>query len=471
MTESTPIPNPRSLITLVRLSRWCALATLFFSPWIMQWVIPFAGLDATSVLAEGNRPKLRPADVLAALSVGLYLIGGWPGLRRMWQRQRMWCWSLSGLMLISLLSVGWAVQISLAIVFALHVVLWILFAARVACDDLPPRSIALSLLAGLLINSAVGLLQFSMQRSLGLTLLGELPLDTTTSGMSVIGTDALHLLRVYGLSGHPNVIGGFAVVALVWSLGLIAKSSRRWLPAILGAWLLGWLTLLLAFSRSAWLGIALALGSITRLMLQRRVYRRYAGRAIAVVGMIVISSALLAYAFQPYLVERLTAPQSSTLESVSIDERIDLMQAAVKLIELRPLTGVGIGNFIAGSQKFMAVEPEWVHNVPLLIASELGLPGLAMWLVGLAAMAASLGRSYRLGTLEMWQILAACSIAAMLVIMQFDHYWWTSSQGVYVWAAITGWLMSRLKHTPQPSPLPRATTKIPPLAADPPPAI
>jgi O-antigen ligase len=439
MLNNLSLHTPR----IITLSRWCALAALFFSPWIMQWVIPFAGLDATSVLAEGNMPKLRPADILAVLSIGLYALGGWPGWREFWQRQRVWCGAMLGLMFISLLSVVWAVQISLAIVFALHVVLWILFALRVACDDLPPRSSALSLLAGLLINSAVGLFQFSIQRSLGLTVLGELSLDATTFGMSVIGSDVVHLLRVYGLSGHPNVIGGFAAVALVWGLALIAKASRRWLPVILGAWLLGWLTLLLAFSRSAWLAMACALSLIASWMFGRRVVRRYAGRVMAVVGMIAISSVVLAYALQPFFVERLTASASSALETVSIGERIDLGRAAVELIKLRPLTGFGIGNFIAASQKFLSVEPEWVHNVPLLIASELGLPGLLLWLIGLAAIGLSLVRNGRRGTLDVWQIAAASSIAAMLVIMQFDHYWWTSSQGVYVWAAITGWVVSR----------------------------
>lgn len=458
MIESIATPDHSEIVItrhprLIALSRGCVLAALFFSPWILQWPILWPGLAETSVPILANLPKLRLADMLAVAAIALYAFAGWPGLRQLGRRSvRWWLWSLTGLAILSVLSITWAMDTNLALVFAAHSVLWIAFAVRVAADDLPPRSLALSLTAGMFVNSAICLLQFATQHSLGLTFFGELPLDPAASGISVIGNNDIHLLRVYGLSGHPNVIGGFMAVALMWSLGLIARSSRRWLPMILGAWLLGWLTLMLSFSRSAWLGIVFALGWMASLMFWRRVYRRYAGRVIAVVGIIVISILLLANMFNIFLIERLTADQTSLLESVSISERIDLIQAAVELIELRPLTGVGIGNFIAGSQRFIGPEVghDWVHNVPLLIASEMGLPGVTLWLIGLAAIGRSLVRTYRRGALDMWQIAAACSIAAMLVIMQFDHYWWTSSQGVYMWAAITGWLMSQNSEAPTP---------------------
>ncbi|HET7375643.1 MAG TPA: O-antigen ligase family protein, partial [Anaerolineae bacterium] len=391
---TTPATSP-----IITLSRWCVWGALFFSPWIIQWTLPIVGLNASAVPVVANVPKLRPADMLAALSIVLYASCGWPGLRRLWQRQRVWLGAMLGLALMTVLSILWAGQAALAIVFAGHTLLWILFMLRIACDDLEPGSIALSLFAGLLVNSAVGLAQFALQRSVGLTLFGELQLGLTVAGASVIGTDNLHLLRLYGLSGHPNVIGGFAAVALVWGLSLMARSARRWLPVILVAWLIGWLTLLLSFSRSAWLGIAVALGLIAVLTFRQLVYRHYAGRILAVVGMIVASIALLTIRFRPFIVERLTTPQSSTLETTSLDDRIDLMHAAFELIALRPLTGVGIGNFIASSQTFIgtAAEFDWVHNVPLLITSELGVPGLALWLIGLAAIWNGFRRSYRHG--------------------------------------------------------------------------
>ncbi len=427
------------------ISRWCVFAALFFSPWYLQWPIRLPGLDPFTVSVAANLPKLRPADIFAVVSISVYALIGWPGLRKLFDRSaRVWTWSMIGLAIWIVLSISWAAQAGLAAVFAIHAVLWILFAVRVACDDLKPASIALSLLAGLFVNSLVGLAQFAVQHSVGLAFLGELRLDPNIYGMSVVGDDSLRVLRVYGLSGHPNVIGGFAAIALLWSFGMVVRSPRRRLPIVLVIWLIGWVTLLLTFSRSAWLGIAIGLGSIAILAWQRRSRQRSFQRLIALGGIILIPIIVLAISFGPILIDRLTASRSH-LEYSSIADRLDLTTVAVAIIGDRPLTGVGMGNFQAASQTLLdpSTEPGWVHNVPLLIASELGLPGLIIWLLGIGSILVNIIKNYRLGRLNIWRMVAAGSIAAMLVIMLFDHYGWTSSQGVYVWAIIAGWEISQ----------------------------
>ena len=80
-----------------------------------------------------------------------------------------------------------------------------------------------------------------------------------------------------------------------------------------------------------------------------------------------------------------------------------------------------------------------MHNVPLLIASELGLFGLIAWLIGIGALIRS-GIARRSGR-DVWRAACGAAIVAMLIVMLFDHYLWTSSQGVYAWAALTGWWM------------------------------
>jgi O-antigen ligase len=432
-------------VNLATFSRWCVFAALFFSPWYLQWPITLPGLDPSTVSVAANLPKLRPADLFAVVSIGVYVLIGWPGLRKLWtSTQRRWLLSMIALAGICLLSIGWAAQPEIAAVFAIHTVLWILFAVRVACDDLQPASIAVSLLAGLFVNSLVGLAQFAMQHSVGLAFLGELQLDPNIYGLSVVGDDSLRVLRIYGLSGHPNVIGGFAAIALLWSVGLIARSRRRCLPIVLLIWLIGWVTLLLTFSRSAWLGLAIGLGSIAVLAWPRRSHWRSYQRLIALGGIILIPIAALAIAFGPILIDRLTASRSP-LEYSSIADRIDLATIAAKLIAERPFTGVGLGNFQIASRALLdpSTEPGWVHNVPLLIASELGLPGLLIWLIGIGLILINIINHYRRDELDIWRTVAAGSLVAILTIMLFDHYWWTSSQGVYVWAGIVGWEISQ----------------------------
>jgi O-antigen ligase len=210
---------------------------------------------------------------------------------------------------------------------------------------------------------------------------------------------------------------------------------------VLWAWSIGGATLLLTFSRSAWLGAAIGLGLLIFLLRRHRSRRVL---AISVSSLILII--LLAITFGPLVLDRLTAARSA-LETSSVFERLDLAQAAVKLIAARPLTGVGIGNFEIESRVWLAASTPSgrVHNVPLLIASELGLPGLGIWLIGVGWLLSSSFRTYRRSGSAVWPAVAVSSIVAMLVMLLLDYYWWTSSQGVYVWAAGAGWVASQAK--------------------------
>ena len=65
-------------------------------------------------------------------------------------------------------------------------------------------------------------------------------------------------------------------------------------------------------------------------------------------------------------------------EAQSIDERQRDAALAVAIIRDAPLTGVGLGDYLAAAQRLDA-DAARVHNVPLLVAAELGLPGLVIW--------------------------------------------------------------------------------------------
>jgi len=423
---------------LMAISQWAALAMLFFVPWRLEWLIALPGLDAASVPNAANVPKLRPADVLAIVSITAYVLAGWPNWRRLFAaKRRVWSWSLIALVAVAALSITWAEHRGLAIAFTLRLMLWVLVALRIACDDLSPRSIALSLLAGLTINAVVGIGQFIAQHHLGLVMFGELPIDPTYPGVSVIGAGDVHLIRLYGLSGHPNVIGGYAAIALLMSIGLIARRGRPINAAIIGAWLIGLMALLLTFSRSAWLAMAIGLCVLALLTVHRRATRPRVRPIAIVLAAIVIAWAVI---FGPYLIARIS-PSRSDIERVSIEERIDQSSLALALIAAHPIGGVGIGNFGVASRHLIdsSAPTDWVHNVPLLIASELGLFGLIAWLIGIGALIRS-GIARRSGR-DVWRAACGAAIVAMLIVMLFDHYLWTSSQGVYAWAALTGWWM------------------------------
>ncbi len=409
---------------LLRLSRTALLAMLFFSPWILAWPISVPGLDSSEV-------KLRLADGLALISVAAYALAGWPGRERLrHSRLRVYALALLALVIFAAASTGWAASRGTALAFTLRLLWWIAVAIRVACDEVPPRSIAVAPLSGLLLQAAIGIAQFSVQHHLGLGFLGELPLDLAYPGVSVISAGGLPLIRLYGLSGHPNVVGGYATIALLLGVGLLRERRKLWWAM----WLIGLIGLLLTFSRSAALGLLIGLAVIS---LTRRPNRRRA------IGLIVSGGSVLgifALLFAPFLIARLSTDVAT--EQVSIDERVEQTTLAWQLFSERPLTGVGAGNFTAYNPPNALTQVMRVHNVPLLIASELGLPGLLLWLVSVGTVLVAGIRSGH-ATTDIWPVVLTSALIASLVISVFDYYWWTSSQGVYVWATICGVILAQ----------------------------
>ena len=103
-------------------------------------------------------------------------------------------------------------------------------------------------LAGLALQVVVGLGQVITQAPLGLPL--ELALPPHQSGAAIVSVGERSWLRAYGLTFHPNVLGGFLVAGILLGLPHLRSVGARLL------WWLFWIGLLLTFSRSALLSAA-----------------------------------------------------------------------------------------------------------------------------------------------------------------------------------------------------------------------
>ncbi len=109
------------------------------------------------------------------------------------------------------------------------------------------------------------------------------------------------------------------------------------------------------------------------------------------------------------------------LERNSLDERVNYFNSAFELIGQHPWLGVGLSNYTV----YAATRPDSgraarfpVHNVPLLLWGELGLPGVLLWLLIL------LMALWRPGPELIWP----AALVAFAAIAQFDHYLWTQPQ-------------------------------------------
>ena len=430
---------------MLAVNQGALLATLVVLAWQRNWPLELPGFDPAGVPFMHILPTARLAELTALAAVGAYALAGWPNRERLLRgERRMFTLSLLALLALAALSPLWAMHRGLAAVHAGHMTAWTAFALMMASGDWPARRLAAFLLAGLLIHAAVGYLQVALQHFVGLgPRFGEVPVRPEETWASVVFAGPVRLLRAYGLSGHPNVLGGHLAVGLILSYGLLVAWPRVWRALIAVAWALVWVLLLVTFSRSAWLALIAGALVAAAMLWRARLVGRWATRsALTLGGLAVVAGIIFVAAFQPFLINR-AQPAAQPFEAFSVEQREEMIDVVVQLIAARPLTGVGAANFSTASQTvtWQGYALDWAHNVPLLVASELGLPGLAACLALLGSIVAAGARRWRSRSITLWQALIGGGLAALLTIMLFDHYLWTAPQGGLLWALLAGvWL-------------------------------
>jgi hypothetical protein len=233
------------------------------------------------------------------------------------------------------------------------------------------------LAAVLVVQGAVAVAQFFLQRELGLTWLGEPTLDLLVEGTSVAQRDGQNWLRAYGLNSHPNQLGLLlmALCLLLWFNRHKVQGGWRWLFWLgLAAGVAG---LLVSLSRSAVVG--LLLGGLVY-GLHRRAALVLPRREFAVpLALLAAGVLLFALAYGDVMAGRLLA-LDSPLESRSLWERQRDLGVAWQILGQRPFLGVGLGQYLSTAAE-ITPEASVVHNVPLLIGAELGWLGLTLWLL------------------------------------------------------------------------------------------
>ncbi len=303
-------------------------------------------------------------------------------------------------------------------------------------------------------EATVAIAQFIAQRSVDLQRIGELALDPAWAGISIVIANGVRLLRAYGLSDHPNILGGCLAFAL---LILLAAYLRRSTQNIALIFFLPTLpALLITFSRSAWLAFLIGAAFI---ILAEIIYRRkkIIQRLLwlALISAIILAPFFLAYS--RFFGVRLDANNSfntPTVEQQSIGERVLLINYAAPIFLLHPLTGIGIGvsplAFKAYYPQFpVAYEP--IHLALFDAALETGVLGAIFYLTLIALPLVIFFKQRQLVLSNPLTAAAAALLLAVTIVGFFDYYTWMLVAGrLWLYLALGLWAVA-LDKIPHPS--------------------
>jgi O-antigen ligase len=191
-----------------------------------------------------------------------------------------------------------------------------------------------------------------------------------------------------------GTLGWAAAISILPALFIILFSTRL-LPKVYGlaTMVLCWLALLLSASRGGLIAVMFNITVFVFLLLRRR-----AGRLLKILPLIVLTLLIAVIAANDYFMDarivffdRLIGTFGNNFLSARIDRanyywrenpRWELWKAAILMFKLKPVGGVGFGNF---GEEVAAVSSSlyfWTfpHNVYLSVLSETGLVGLAIFL-------------------------------------------------------------------------------------------
>jgi O-antigen ligase len=239
---------------------------------------------------------------------------------------------------------------------------------------------------------------------------GALSAVTGIGQYSLLEYDELGLRPRSTLSIYMTFAGLMMLVTNVAIARLLfQRQDRVWaavtLPPVLAA-------LILSLTRSAWIGAAAGVA----FQLSRRDYR-WLGLLPVVVA--------LTLAVAPIELTSRAYSIFDTQDETRRD-RIAMMQMGVEMISDHPVFGVGpdrVREVYASYRPMTAIQPEnpHLHNVPLQIAAERGLPALAIWLWFVVSLLAGLFNSLAHTRHRVLAAAAIGSVFSMLTAGMFEY--------------------------------------------------
>jgi O-antigen ligase len=303
------------------------------------------GLFALIGMVAAAQLSIAIAEILLSVAILCWFI------THLSRRERLeapaFFWPLIGYAMLTLLSAGFSQNPVISVTDCKQITLFFLIPV---VYDFARRARARNFLTVVItigaVSALVGIVQFAV---LNYDILGRRPQGTLSHWMTYSGTLMLVICTTVARLLYDNRDRGWAAVVM---------------PALV-------VSLVLTSTRSAWVGVTAGVGVLFLL----RDFRLMALLPIAAAVFIALSPAQ--FTDRMYSIFDLNDPTSR--------DRVAMLEAGVAIVKDHPLTGVGpdmIVHVYPDYRVANAVQESNIHlhNVPMQIAAERGLPALVLWL-------------------------------------------------------------------------------------------
>jgi O-antigen ligase len=217
--------------------------------------------------------------------------------------------------------------------------------------------------------------------------------------------------RPQGALTHYMTYSGVLMLVICAAVArlVFGRAGRTWPALVMPALVVA---LALTYTRSATVGALAAIAVLLAL------------RSFRLLVLIPVLVALL-FAVAP---DTVTARMASVfnLQDPTVVDRLAMMRTGVAIVKAQPLTGIGPDMVPRMYPEFRhesavnAVNPH-LHNVPLQIAAERGLPALAIWIWFVVSLGAALWRQFRAGENRILSAGGLAALVAMLAAGMFEY--------------------------------------------------
>jgi hypothetical protein len=278
-----------------------------------------------------------------------------------------------------------------------------------------------------LFQGVIAIGQFLNQSSLGLKYLGEGVLNLNIKGVAnFYNFYGEKIMRAYGTTPHPNVIAAYFFLALFAFYFIWFYKRIKYDKLLLWGYFITLWAFFLTFARVAI--FLLGANYIVRGALLFIKFKKLKSKRVwQIIGYTLVPMLLFAVFYWPEIVSRILI----SAEDEAVQLRNYYNQESLKNIEW---IGTGMGDSVHELMIRSSMLPSYlyqpVHNIYLLILSEVGIIGLSAFILFLVFLGVEFIKRTRLARFHHYSLmLLSCSFLFMGI---FDHFLWTLQQGRFL---------------------------------------